>query len=36
MMDTWTKLGRSMEARGRGGFGWGAGGWLGENADDCN
>ena len=34
--DTWTKPRGRLEARVGGGFGWGAGGGWGENADNCN
>ena len=34
--DTWTKPSRRVEARERGGFGWGGGEWWGETADNCN
>ena len=34
--DTWTKPRERVEARERGGFGWCAGDWWGENADNYN
>ena len=34
--DTWTKPRGRVEARERGGFGWGQGEGWGENADNCN
>ena len=33
---TWTKPRGRVEARERGGFGWGWGEQWGENADNCN
>ena len=34
--DSWRKPRGRVEAKERGGFGWGGWEWWGENADNCN